>query len=157
MVAELLEQLGMIGQQVDDQVAPAAAGRCRSRQHARFRSDNTCVIVMGMDVVLLAEANRELKALPNAERAAMINVLEKLAVLGQLLAVPHISQVKRSSLRELRPRAGRSPSRAFYRRIGIEMVVDAIGPEAKQDRQGFNRSVQAAEARLSHYEAERRQ
>jgi hypothetical protein len=51
-------------------------------------------------------------------------------------------------LRELRPRRGNSPWRAFYRRIGEVFVIGAIGPEANVDHQRFRRAVKAAEARL---------
>ena len=108
-----------------------------------------------MDVVLLPEVETELNALPHGERVAMLNVLEKLRILGALLAAPHSSQVKGTTLRELRPRAGRSARRGFYRRIGEELVVGSIGPEARHDRQGFNRSVAAAETRLARYRSER--
>jgi phage-related protein len=110
-----------------------------------------------VDVVILLEAQGELNSLAMAERVAMLNALEKLRALGPLLAAPHSSQVKGSALRELRPRAGRSPWRGFYRRIGEELLVAAIGPEAKQDRLGFNRSLMAAEVRLARYQQERRQ
>jgi hypothetical protein len=108
-----------------------------------------------VDVVLLREAEAELSALPSGERIAMLHVIEKLRVLRTLLAAPHSSQVKGTNLRELRPRAGRSRWRAFYRRIGAEMVIGAIGPEAIRDRLGFNRSVEAAATRLAGYDAER--
>jgi len=107
-----------------------------------------------VDVVLLAQVEIELNALPSAERGALLNVIEKLRAIGVFLGAPHTSQVKGSSLRELRPRAGRSPWRAFYRRVGNELVIGAIGPEALHDRQGFNRSVVAAEGRISQYGAE---
>lgn len=51
---------------------------------------------------------------------------------------PHTSQVKgtRTGIRELRPRSGRSPWRALYRRVGGVMVILAVGPEAEHDRRG---------------------
>jgi len=95
-------------------------------------------------------ARAELLELPAAERDALNNAVEKLEALGTRLAFPHQSAVKGSEdLRELRPRAGRSPWRAFYGRIGDTLVVAAIGPEAKVDKRGFNRAVAVALERLS--------
>jgi phage-related protein len=106
----------------------------------------------GLEVEVLEQAEQELAALPEAERRAMLNALEKLQVLGLLLGAPHTSQVKGSSLRELRPRQGRSPWRAFYRRSGELLVVGAIGPEAIKDRLGFGRAIKAAEERIAAFE-----
>jgi hypothetical protein len=49
--------------------------------------------------------------LPVTERNAIMNAVAKLVVFGDQLGAPHTSQVKGSELgiRELRPRAGRSP------------------------------------------------
>jgi hypothetical protein len=57
------------------------------------------------------------------------------------------------NLRELRPRGGRSPWRAFYRRIGEALVIGAIGPEARVDGRGFSHAVEMAEARLDRVES----
>jgi hypothetical protein len=46
---------------------------------------------------------------------------------------------------------GRSPWRAFYRRIGDLLVIGAIGPEANVDRPGFRRATTRAEDRLDAY------
>lgn len=101
------------------------------------------------------EARREFHALPQAEKAALRNAVGKLEHAGEVLAYPHSSQVRNATnLRELRPRAGRSPWRAFYRRIGDEIVIGAFGPEAQADPLGFERAVRAAEERLDR-EAER--
>jgi hypothetical protein len=54
------------------------------------------------------------------------------------------------------PRAGRSPWRAFYRRILGTLVIGAIGPEAHVDPRGFGRAIRAAEARLTQFEERRR-
>ena len=70
------------------------------------------------------------------------------------LGAPHTSQVKGSSLRELRPRRGSSPWRALYRRVGDVLVIAAIAPEAKVNPRGFARGVRAAETRLSEIEEE---
>lgn len=84
------------------------------------------------------------------ERRAIANAIDKLAVSGAQLAYSHSSAVQGASgLRELRPRAGRSPWRAFYRRAGEMLVVAAIGPEAQADPRGFRRAVEDALARLT--------
>lgn len=101
----------------------------------------------------LPEARAELDALPGTERAAVINAVEKLQALGETLGYPHTSSVRGAvGLRELRPRSGRSPWRAFYRRIGDVFVIGAVGSEAQHDRRGFDRAVRRAEVRLSEVE-----
>lgn len=102
------------------------------------------------------EARREFNALPSAEKEAMRNAIGKLQEAGEALAYPHSSSVRGAPrLRELRPRAGRSPWRAFYRRIGDEIVVGAFGPEAEANRQGFASAARAAGERLAADEAGR--
>lgn len=79
--------------------------------------------------------------------------MQKLQALGPQLPYPHSSAIKDADrLRELRPRAGRSPCRAFYRRIGDEFAVAAIGPEAQVNQREFDRAVQVAEDRLNKLE-----
>jgi len=98
-----------------------------------------------------------LASLPEGERHAMQNAFEKLVAYGDQLPFPHSSKVKGAAqLRELRPRAGRSLWRAFYRRIADTLVIGAIGPEASADPQGFRRAVRTAGERLVHLEQERR-
>ncbi|HWV22716.1 MAG TPA: type II toxin-antitoxin system RelE/ParE family toxin [Thermomicrobiales bacterium] len=101
---------------------------------------------------LLSAAADELRALPVPERRAMLNALEKLQVIGPQLPYPHSSQVKTSALRELRPRAGRSPWRALYRQVGDQLIILAIVPEAQHDPRGFRRGLATAEERLADYE-----
>ncbi len=106
-----------------------------------------------MDVRYHPEAEAELEALPVREKVAMLSAVEKLEALGDQLPFPHSSDVRDAvKLRELRPRAGRSPWRAFYRRISRSMVIGAIGPEADSNRPGFNRAVKNAETRLNQIE-----
>jgi len=98
-------------------------------------------------------AEMELADLPKAEGDAMLNAIEKLKALGPTLPYPHSSQVRSAdSLRELRPRGGRSPNRGFYRRVGDVFVIAAIGPEAEVDPRGFQRAIKAAVERLSDLE-----
>jgi hypothetical protein len=70
--------------------------------------------------------------------------------LGPDLPFPHQSAVRggKGGVRELRPRGGRSSWRPLYCRIGDVFVVLAVGPEAENDRRGFNRTVSVAEERL---------
>lgn len=98
----------------------------------------------------------EVNVLPSHERNAIDNAVDKLGSLGPLLAFPHSSKVMGDpggALRELRPRAGRSPWRCIYERIGDVFVIAAIAPEAQKDKAGFDRSVRDAKARLAEVEA----
>jgi hypothetical protein len=100
-------------------------------------------------VVLHPEAEIERAKLPARERLALDNAVLKLQAVGPNLGSPHSSDVRAANgLRELRPRAGRSPYRGFYRRIGDVFVLAAVGPEAEVDRRGFERAAKAAEQRL---------
>ncbi len=98
------------------------------------------------------EADAELFRLPRAEAVAVRHAIDKLEVFGDQLRFPHQSKVKGSDLRELRPRGGRSPWRALYRRIGDALVIGAIAPEAEVDPKGFQRGIRAAERRLAEVE-----
>src|SRR5262245_60837145 len=101
-------------------------------------------------VAYLPEAELERAALPKAERAALINADAKLGAYGPQLGYPHTSAVRGAQgLRELRPRAGRSPYRALYRQMGEVFVVGAVGPEAQSDPRGFDRAVRRALDRLA--------
>jgi hypothetical protein len=100
-------------------------------------------------VVFHPEAEVELGRLMATERVAILNAVEKLKALGPGLPFPHQSNVQgAASLRELRPRAGRSRWRGFYGQVGDVLVMLAVGPEAKVDPRGFTRAVRAATARL---------
>jgi hypothetical protein len=105
---------------------------------------------MTWEILVLPEARAELRALPAADRVAIEHAIEKLSALGDQLGAPHSSAVQGASetLRELRPRAGRSRWRAFYRREGDQFVVAAIGPEAMVNPVGSRRAVRIAIDRL---------
>jgi|SRR6266702_8668703 len=108
------------------------------------------------DIRLHPDATIELANLSSRERTAMVNAIEKLAAFGPALPFPHSSDVRGvEHLRELRPRAGRSPWRGFYRRIGSVLVIAAIGPEAEADRRGFERAIAAAATRLIELQEDR--
>ncbi|MGD1059533.1 MAG: type II toxin-antitoxin system RelE/ParE family toxin [Solirubrobacteraceae bacterium] len=100
-------------------------------------------------------ARTEAEAVPDRESKAIDNAVDKLASLGPNLPFPHSSKVMGDpggSLRELRPRAGRSPWRCIYQRIGDVFVIGAVGPEAQKDKAGFERAVSAAKTRLAEVE-----
>lgn len=91
--------------------------------------------------------------LPKAERNALIHAVDKLEAFGPQLGYPHTSAVQGfAGLRELRPRAGRSPWRALYQRVGDVFVIAAIGPEAVSDHRRFDRAARLAIARLAELE-----
>ncbi len=101
------------------------------------------------------KARAEADAVPAHEQRALDNAVDKLAALGPLLAFPHSSKVMGDpggALRELRPRAGRSPWRCIYQRIGDVFVIAAVAPEAQKDKAGFKRAVTAAKIRLAEIE-----
>jgi hypothetical protein len=105
---------------------------------------------MAVEVRFVADARAEFRAIRDqAERKAMLNAIDKLEQLGDRLPFPHASSVQGArDVWELRPRRGRSPHRALYRRIGDAIVIGAFGPEAQVDQRGFDRAVRNAQARL---------
>lgn len=105
------------------------------------------------DVRYLPEAEAEVDKLPSREQAAVRNADEKLKALGPALPFPRSSAVKETTgLRELRPRGGRSPWRAFYREVEGTFFIASVGPEAQQDKRGFRRAAQNALERLEDLE-----
>lgn len=110
-----------------------------------------------MAVRMHPAAAQEYRLLPEREREAMLHAREKLEAVGGRLGFPHSSAVQGADrLRELRPRAGRSPWTGLYRRVGSDFVLAAIGPEATVDPRGFRQAVRAAEDRLVEVERETR-
>lgn len=100
-------------------------------------------------VVFTDEAAEERLALSASERNALLHAVEKLEAFGPQLGYPHSSAVQGfAGLRELRPRAGRSPWRALYQRVGDVFVIAAIGPEAQVDHRRFVKAARRAVARL---------
>ncbi len=71
----------------------------------------------------------------------MLHVVDKLIALGPTLPFPHQS-------------AGRSPWRAFYRRMGDVFVIAAVGPDVAVNTRGFDRATRAAVTRLADVETE---
>ena len=110
---------------------------------------------MVWDVVVTPDAEVELLKLPSRERRAVDTALVKLREIGPQLGFPHTSAVVGADrLREIRPRQGRCPWRAFYRQVGSVLVIAAVGPEAQVDHREFQRAVAAAEVRLAEIEDE---
>lgn len=109
-------------------------------------------------VEYLPAAALERHELPPKERQALYNAVRKLESEGPALLYPHSSDVRgAASLRELRPRGGRSPWRALYRRVGDRLVIAAIAPEAKRVPRGFTTACEAAARRLKELEHEEEQ
>jgi DNA-binding XRE family transcriptional regulator len=93
----------------------------------------------------LAEAILERDSLVPKRKRRSSTQRQSWQPLGPRLPYPHSSAVKGADrLRELRPRGGRSPWRAFYRQIGEEFVVAAIGPEAQERPDWLHRGLPAA-------------
>lgn len=67
-------------------------------------------------VVVHPDAVAELAAVPSVDRLSLDHAMLKLRELGPALPFPHSSAIRGGDrIRELRPRAGRSRWRAFYR------------------------------------------
>ncbi len=106
-------------------------------------------------VLFHPDARAELDGLPSRERVALLHAVDTLIALGPTLPFPHQSSVQGAEdLRELRPRAGRSAWREFYRRMGDVFVIAALGPEAAVNKRGFDRATQEAVTRLADVSAE---
>lgn len=106
-----------------------------------------------MEVRFHHAARGEFHAIPAGERDALKVALARLEEFADELGAPHTSDVRTArNLRELRPRAGRSPWRAFYRRVGAVLYVGAFGSEARSNPRGFDRAVRLAEERLDRVE-----
>jgi hypothetical protein len=103
----------------------------------------------------LPDAEQERAKLSARERIAVDRAVEKLQSLGPALGYPHSSDVRGvDRLRELRPRAGHSPTRPLYCRIDDDYVVAAIGPDGQSDARGFARACDRALERLEEWEQE---
>lgn len=106
---------------------------------------------MRWDVRYHPLARNEADSLERRERRATDHAVEKLVALGPELMFPHSSKivgVRGGVLRELRPRAGRSPWRCLYCRVDDVFVVLAVCREAECDSVAFARGVKHALARL---------
>ena len=113
----------------------------RASFNVRLSCYNSCVIVT-YAVRYPPEAEAERDRLPRNERLAIATAVEKLETFGPNLPSPHQSKVMGAiDLRELRPRAGRSPWRPLYRRVAEDtFVIAAIAPEAQAPVAGFSTS-----------------
>jgi hypothetical protein len=97
---------------------------------------------MSWAVLVHPQAVKELAKLPNQREGRNGQCIEEARSVGS------------DAIRELRPRAGRSPWRAFYRRIGDVFLVGSIGAEAQVDGRKFNKAVKAATERINEVEDE---
>lgn len=84
------------------------------------------------------------------EHGALLNAVRKLGEIGEQLGPPHMKPLKgkrAATLRELRPRQGRSDWRAIYRRAGDFYAILAI------DRHmNFESLIERAQARAGRYD-----
>lgn len=115
----------------------------------------------GYNVIWLDAADAELKEIEDAtEQVALRHAGEKLGVEGPQLGAPHSSAVMGKNgkgSRELRPRRGRSPWRAIYRQANAKsFVILAVGPEAEQNKSGFNAAVKRAKERFDSLTADKK-
>jgi len=100
-----------------------------------------------VEVRFTHEARAEFNAMPPDEKASMFRVVRLLKEHDERLGYPHTSHVRGADrLRELRPNAGHSAWRAFYRRIGDRWWVGAF---SAHDYAG---AARRAEARLDRVE-----
>jgi hypothetical protein len=94
-------------------------------------------------------ASSELAALSPGEKAGVLKATEMLEAAGDMLGYPHTSSArgKGGTLRELRPRQGRSPARVLYRRIGGEFVIGAV-TSSHEDKRRYRTALAHARNRL---------
>jgi len=105
------------------------------------------------EVAYLPEAVDERAEFPARDRVAVDNAVAKLEAMGPALPYPHSSNVEGwNDLRELRPQAGKSPWRPLYRKVGDRFVIAAVGPEAKKNKRGFDKTCEHAIDRLAKLE-----
>jgi hypothetical protein len=104
-------------------------------------------------VVTTAEFDTWVAGLAAAEQATVVNVVTKLQVLGVALGFPHSSAVEGAteSLRELRPKGGRSPLRVFYAFDPRRQAVLLIGGDKSGDPKFYRRMIPIAERIWTEY------
>jgi hypothetical protein len=97
----------------------------------------------------LDDASAELGLLPPGEKASVLKAAEMLEAAGDMLSYPHCSSARGrgGTVWELRPRRGRSPVRALYRRIGNEFVIGAVA-RSHEDKRAYNAVLVKARSRL---------
>jgi hypothetical protein len=93
-----------------------------------------------------------------AEQEAVDNVVEKLELMGFRLGFPHSSDIKDSSepIRELRPKGGASPLRAFYAFDPGRDAILLLGGDKSGDPRFYARIVPRVERIWREYLVERR-
>ena len=91
------------------------------------------------------------------EARAIEHAITILQATGPRLGFPHTSAVRapsRVSLRELRPRRGRSRHRVLFAPREGGSILLALAPEATHDPRGFRRAIGDAHDRLAEFEEE---
>ena len=86
------------------------------------------------------------------EGNAVLHAIAILTVHEGRIGFPHSSAVRSpnaSSLRELRPRRGRSRFRVLYTHLGSRCTLLALAPEATVDQRRFSAAVARAQRRAS--------
>ncbi len=110
-----------------------------------------------VDVLGTDEFDAWFQALSDAEAREVMNVVDKLEILGLSLGFPHSSAVAggRHALRELRPKRGKSPIRVFYAFDPQRQAVVLIGGDKSGDNKFYERLVPVAERIFEEYLTER--
>ena len=98
------------------------------------------------------------QALADREAREVMNVVDKLEILGLALGFPHSSAIEGSkyALRELRPKQGRSPLRVFYVFDPQRQAVLLVGGDKGGDQRFYERMVPIVEGVFEQYLAEQR-
>ena len=85
------------------------------------------------------------------EKKALLNVVEKLRMLGPKLVPPHVKLLKgESGLMELRPRQGKTHVRAICRRVGNDYLILALC--IKPDKADWDSALADARDRAKRYD-----
>jgi hypothetical protein len=128
---------------------------CPKRQHL----DDICHIRYNSQVEIFGTDEFEAwyLGLEEAGQETIDAVVEKLGVAGVQLPFPHSCSIEgtREPLRELRPKAGRSPLRVFYAFDPHRDAVLLLGGDKSGDPKFYKRMTAKAEAIWREYLKER--
>lgn len=105
----------------------------------------------------LARELEHLRDHDGREYRAVAHAIRVLWTTGAQLGFPYTSAIRTSgniTLRELRPRRGRSRYRVLYAPRHPAPILLALAPEASHNPRGFQRSVGEAIDRLAEYDQE---
>jgi hypothetical protein len=100
-----------------------------------------------VEVIVTDEFEAWYMALEREEAPAVTRVIDLLAEKGVTLGEPHSSAIRGSkcALRELRPKAGRSPLRVFYAFDPRRQAVLLIGGDKSGDPRFYDAMIPKAE------------